>query len=359
MQNSVIINGVKYNSSNVGIFDAIHPWHKDLQLFLYDWFSDDSNITLQTSGSTGEPKFISVSKQAMVESAKRTLTFFNLKPKQSALLCLPVSFIAGKMMVVRALVGQLNLVSVTPSAWPLKDLNETVDFVAFTPLQMMNELKQLNNPKLKFLRKVIIGGGAVGNELEEMLKHQPFEAFETYGMTETLTHVALRRINGPNPQKYFHPLTVVKLSCDKRGCLIVEVPGVTNGAIVTNDFAKIQPDGSFCITGRIDNVINSGGLKIQPEKIEALIATLQLGEIYASAIEHNVLGEQLVLVVSQLNRPPANFFRQMEQILPRNYMPAALFFVDAFPKTESGKIQRKNLKNLIATLKPVYSSVKK
>jgi O-succinylbenzoic acid--CoA ligase len=274
MQNSVFINGVKYSSSNVGTFDAIHLWQKDLQSFLYAWFSDGSNITLQTSGSTGEPKMISVSKQAMVESAKRTLAFFNLKPNQSALLCLPVFFIAGKMMVVRALVGQLNLIAIAPSASPLKDLNETVDFAAFTPLQMMNELKQLNNSKLNLLRKVIIGGGAVGDELEVMLKHQPFEAYETYGMTETLTHVALRRINGPNPQKYFHPLNNVKLSCDERGCLMSDVSGVTDGLIVTNDFAEIQPDGSFCITGRIDNVINSGGLKIQPEKIEALIATL-------------------------------------------------------------------------------------
>jgi O-succinylbenzoic acid--CoA ligase len=296
-----------------------------------------------------------VSKQAMVESAKRTLAFFNLKPNQSALLCLPVSFIAGKMMVVRAIVEQLNLIAIAPSASPLKDLNETVGFAAFTPLQMMNELKQLNNSKLNFLRKVIIGGGAVGDELEVMLKHQPFEAYETYGMTETLTHVALRHINGPNPQKYFHPLTDVKLRCDKRGCLMVEVPGVTDGLIVTNDFADIQPDGSFCITGRIDNVINSGGLKIQPEKIEALIATLQLGEIYASAIEHNTLGEQLVLVTSQLNKSPVDLSHELEQILPRNVMPAALFLVDAFPKTESGKIQRKNLKKLIATLKPVYS----
>lgn len=363
MQDSIIINGVNYNSSTLkqdtGVDDLLYTWQKDLHSFILHWFSQSDVITVKTSGSTGKPKSIMVSKLAMIESARRTIEFFGLKPGQSALLCLPVSYIAGKMMVVRAIVGHLNLISVAPSGFPLRDVKQMVDFAAFTPMQMMNELTQKDNSKLQLLRNVIIGGGAVNKHLNRLLINQSFDAYETYGMTETLSHVALRQINGDNPQKNFHLLPGVEIATDKRGCLVLNSSGITTGAITTNDLVEIQADGSFCLTGRYDNIINSGGVKIQPEKIEAVISSFYKDELYASCIPHYLLGEQLVIVVSKEVLKPEELFENIEEAFSHIEQPASLFLVDEFPKTLTGKINRKKLKELILGIKPIFVRSKK
>lgn len=357
---SLLINGVPYCSGTLGkLDDSTVPWQRDLQAFLSNWFSDRDVIIVQTSGSTGKPKSIAVSRQAMIESARRTIDFFNLKPEQSVLLCLPVTFIAGIMMVVRALVGNLNLIVVEPSGFPLQNINQHIDFAAFTPMQMMNELSAKDGSKLNLLKKVIIGGGAVNSQLSALLMHQTFEAFETYGMTETLTHVALRRINGDQSQETFHPLPGVNVTIDQRGCLVLNVPHISNGEIITNDLAELQSDGSFYITGRVDNVINSGGIKIQPEKVEAVLSSIIQDEFYATSVQHPSLGEQMVLVVNNVLVSPEKTFTKIGNALPRFLQPASLFYVDVFPKTKSGKINRMALKNLLIGLEPFYSRTKK
>lgn len=353
----VVINDVIYNSVNfkeMSESDKITTWEKALYTFLSEWFSDKEFITVQTSGSTGEPKSILVRRDAMIESARRTISFFGLNPGNSVLLCLPVSYIAGKMMVVRALVGKMNIVTVEPSGLPLCDLNKPVDFAAFTPMQMMNELSNVNNPGLQFLRKVIIGGGAVNKKLSVLLSNYPFEAYETYGMTETLSHIALRQINGNTPQNSFYPLPDVNISTDERGCLILDVPGITNGEIITNDFVEIQTDGSFCITGRFDNVINSGGIKIQPEKIEEVISSVFSGEFYISFVVNELLGQQVVMVVDSIPDNTESLFANIGEVLSRYQMPASLYQVKEFPLSASGKIKRTVLKKMISASCPVF-----
>lgn len=362
MHNTIKINGVEYSQLNLDtLTDNYNPtcgWLPELILFLKDWFSGCNQFMVHTSGSTGEPKPIMVSRQALIASAQRTIRFFNLKPQQSVLLCLPIGFIAGKMMIVRALVGGLNLIPVEPSGFPLQTVTNLVDFAAFTPMQMMNELSRTVDSKRHLLRKVIIGGGVVSSGLDNLLKEQTFEAWETYGMTETLTHVALRKINGTNPQNSFFPLPGIEISADDRGCLVISNPEFLDVKVVTNDFADIFSDGSFRITGRWDNVINSGGVKIQPEKIEAALAHIYSGEIYASSVSNDLLGNQLVLVVNKQLENSQLLFSMLEDKLPRYLMPASLYVVNEFPKTVSGKINRLKLKECIKGLQPCYERKK-
>lgn len=362
MHNTIKINGVEYSQLNLDtLTENYNPgcvWLTELNSFLKDWFSGCNQFMVHTSGSTGEPKPIIVSRKALIASAQRTISFFNLQPGQSVLLCLPIGFIAGKMMIVRALVGRLNLIPVEPSGFPLHTVTNPVDFVAFTPMQMTNELSRTADSKLHLLRKVIIGGGAVSSGLDNLLKGQTFEAWETYGMTETLTHVALRKINGTNHQNSFFPLPDIDISADDRGCLVISNPELLNGKVVTNDFADVFSDGSFRITGRWDNVINSGGVKIQAENIEAALAEIYSGEVYASSVSNDLLGNQLVLVV---NKQPENsqlLFSMLEDKLPRHQIPASLYVVNEFPKTVSGKINRLELKECIKGIQPCYERKK-
>lgn len=348
---SITINGALYTQASV---DQIPDYDKDsLRCFLKDWMSDHPTITVQTSGSTGDPKSMQVAKDAMLASADRTLNFFGLKPGMTALLCLPTSFIAGKMMVVRALLGQLNLITTPPSGRPLQGLSTDIDLAAFTPMQMLNELKEAH-PKLHLLKNVLIGGGKVDAQLDRMLQSQPFAAYETYGMTETLSHIALRGINGIARQSAFVPLDKVRIHTDPRGCLTLEASGVTNGVIVTNDLAAINPDGTFVILGRADHIINSGGIKISPEILEDQIRHLLMVPFVLSAIDHETLGQQIVLVIE--GQPPHAdvLLDKIKALLPQYQYPKRLYSLTQFPKTESGKIKRHELNMAIKKKHPLY-----
>jgi o-succinylbenzoate---CoA ligase len=324
---------------------------KELYSFLKEWLNNSETIAVNTSGSTGTPKTIWIKKDAMVASAFRTINFFELKPAMTALLCLPVSFIAGKMMVVRALVAQMNLIAVAPSNNPLVEVNFPIDFAAFTPMQMLNILNSKSN-KTPLLQKVIIGGGKTDSHLNKLLQNQPFEAYETYGMTETLSHIALRRINGINQEIAFKPLDGVTINTDARGCLIIDAPEIHPELIITNDLAEIHPNNTFSITGRIDNVINSGGLKIIPEKIEEQIKHLIKEPFVISAITDKVLGQKTVLAIESNIQPCANLITIIKQAVHKHEHPQCVYLLSEFPRTESGKVKRNEIMNLIAKTNP-------
>jgi O-succinylbenzoic acid--CoA ligase len=314
----------------------------DLKRFLADWYSDQSYIWVQTSGSTGTPKKMKVSKHAMMASARRTLKFFGLRAGMSALLCLPVSYIAGKMMVVRALVGELDLVSIEPSGHPLSSVSEAIDFAAFTSMQMINEIQSAGS-HLSYLKKVIIGGGKVSEELDRQLQGQLFEAYETYGMTESLSHIALRCINGVNRQTAFEPLDGVKIQADDRGCLVATVDGITDEPIVTNDLLELRHDGSFIILGREDNVINSGGIKILPERVEMKIQHLFSQSILIASLPHEKLGQQIILVVEGEIADSEGLYEAIMNNVGKYERPAHIYTVPVFPRTTSGKIIRREV----------------
>ncbi len=349
---SITINGELYTKETL---DQIPDYDKDsLKRFLQEWMNDHPEITVHTSGSTGAPKSIPVAKNAMLASAHRTLRFFELKPGMTALLCLPTSFIAGKMMVVRALFGHLKLITSPPSGHPLQGLSTHIDLAAFTPMQLLNELKA-THPKLHHLKNALIGGGKVDAQLDRMLQSQPFAAYETYGMTETLSHIALRRINGLGRQSAFVPLENVSIQTDTRGCLTLDAVGITDSTIITNDLAKIQQDGTFIILGRADHVINSGGIKISPEILEDKIRHLVTVPFIISAISHQILGQQVVLVTEGEPAQGDTLLSRIKVLLPKFQYPKHLYLIPHFPTTESGKIKRHALSLALKKMHPTYS----
>jgi O-succinylbenzoic acid--CoA ligase len=343
---SIKIEGKTYSNTDFKhgsafVFAQKSEFHLKLFEFLKDWFSEEDTIEVKTSGSTGTPKTICIPKQKMINSARLTCHFLGLEPNDKALLCLPLKYIAGKMMVVRAIVANLDLYSVEPDGNPLSGIKE-IDFAfaAMIPLQVYNSL---NNRKkeLENIRNIIIGGGAIDEILEEKLQFLKNNIYSSYGMTETLSHIALCKLNGYDKSSNYKPFDSVKLSLSENNTLMIDAPLVSDNILYTTDIAKIFPDGSFKITGRKDNIINSGGIKIQPEVIEDTLKSLINDPFAISSLPDEKLGEIVVLVAEdQINESILN-------LLPQYYKPRKIIVVDKIPMTETGKIKRQDLKNLL------------
>lgn len=242
-----------------------------LDEFVSDWQSDSPTLLVHTSGSTGKPKPMLVEKRRMEASARITCGFLGLRAGDTALLCMPLDFIAGKMVVVRSLVWGLRLMAVEPSGHPLKGLTESPTFAAMVPMQVYNSLKVEEERRLlRDIKHLIIGGGAVNSDMAEALRGFPNAVWSTYGMTETLSHIALRRLSGAEASEWYEPFDGVGVTTSADGCLVIDAPAVCAQPLVTNDIAEIAPDGRrFRIRGRRDNVVCSGGLKLQIEEMEA------------------------------------------------------------------------------------------
>lgn len=313
-------------------------WEKDLFLFIESWLESSEFIPVPTSGSTGTPKWIQVSKKKMLRSAFNTIAFFNLYPGQTALLCLSCNYIAGKMMVVRALAGDLHLLTVPVSGRPLQTIDRPVDFAAMTPLQLSNEHQASN---IFFPKTIILGGSPVSRQLSNALQDCPSSIWETYGMTETLSHIALRPVNGQNASDFFQPMKGIRLSLDNRACLVIEAVGITNRPVVTNDLAELHENGRFRIKGRIDNIINTGGIKVVPEEVENSIAPYMPAPFYISSVSHPVLGQELVIITEKEIPEKDEFLKKLKKILPPYHAPRQIIVKTPLPRTETGKIIRR------------------
>lgn len=297
--------------------------------FLLDWFDDKDYIEMTTSGTTGLPKLVRLEKQAMIQSALATGDFFGLEPGNKALLCLPVQFIAGKMMLVRSLILGLELDVVSPSTEPLVNNSTKYDFVAMVPLQVQNSIEGLKNVK-----KLIIGGAKMDSALEEKLLPLKNEIYETYGMTETITHIAAKKVG----DSVFSILPNVKIAKDNRDCLVITIPSISDEPIVTNDLVELVNENQFIFLGRIDNVINSGGVKLIPEQIEAKLIGKIDARFFVTGIPDTILGEKLILVIEGEKQEFApDFFN----VLGKFEKPKEIVFVPKFKENENGKLLRK------------------
>ena len=313
--------------------------------FIIAWLDDTDFVKVKTSGSTGKPKKIQLSKKAMVNSAKATAAYFKLGEGTSALLCLPANYIAGKMMLVRAMVMGWNLHVVAPEKDALTQYDNDYDFVAMVPYQVHYSLKDLNKVK-----KIIIGGGPVSKELEEALQSVSTEAFGTYGMTETITHVAVRRINGPARSETFSALPNVKFSQDERDCLVISAPDISEEKVITNDVVALQSPTSFVWMGRYDNVINSGGVKIFPEKIEEKLSEKIMEPFIVASEKHSELGERVILVIETKSDSIPDYSKAFE-VLSKYERPKKVISLSKFPYTETGKIKRAALLEILQKYK--------
>lgn len=278
------------------------PIQEDLRAFLSEWHERSPFLEVQTSGSTGTPKRIRVRKEQMLNSARLTCDYLGLKKGDRALLCMPLRYIAGKMMVVRSLYAGLDLEVREPSGHPLAGGGDTpLRFAAMIPMQVYNTLRVPEERKrLERTDILIIGGGAIDAALEREIRKMPNRVYSTYGMTETLSHIALRRLNGPEASPYYHPFPSVTLSLSPDNTLVIDAPLVCDGRLVTNDVARLLPDGSFAILGRKDNIINSGGIKIQIEEVEERLRA-GLGDesdFAVTAVPDEKFGEALTLLLA-------------------------------------------------------------
>lgn len=319
----------------------------ELADFLSEWWSDSPTMALQTSGSTGAPKRMLATKTTMSASAAATCHFFGLKPGDSALLCLPLRYIAGKMMVVRALVGGLNLVTAEPSSTPLAALTQGVDFAPLVPMQVAATLALPDGAaQLARVRTLLLGGGFIDTSLAEQLQEVPARVFASYGMTETLSHIALRAVNGPQRSEWYTPLPGVKLKLTPAGTLQISVPWLGIESLCTNDLAEIAPDGRFRILGRVDAVINSGGVKIQAEEIERELHRLTGLQVLVLPLPHPRLG-QCVALLWEGSAEAGSALSKACATLPRYHRPHFIHRAP-LPRTESGKPARARALQLLS-----------
>jgi len=321
-------------------------WEKDIFAFILQWFDPNGFVRVNTSGSTGKPKTISLEKRYMEESARATLKFFNLQQGNKALLCLPASYIAGKMMIVRALKGGLDLHCIKPRLNP--DFSETgsFDFVALIPGMLSDIINKGKTKQLSRFNKILLGGSSISNNTEQKLSAVDAEIFHGYGMTETITHIALRQISGADASEWSSPLPGVQLSLFQEGTLIINYPKIGVSGLITNDIAEINQKGDFRVSGRKDNVIISGGLKIHPEEIEKKIKGIINNEFIVYGIADEWLGQKLVLFIEgEPNKSVDQLKSELMSILDKNHMPKEVYFVPEFARTESGKILRKDYMN--------------
>lgn len=344
-----------------------------LEDFLSEWNNDSDRVLVHTSGSTGKPKPMMVEKKRMLNSARITCDFLGLKPGDSALLCMSLDYIAGKMVVVRSIERHLHLISVSPSGHPLKDINlkdangkdvnGEITFAAMVPMQVYNTLQvPEERERLTHIRHLIIGGGAIDASLEKELRSLPgnIAIWSTYGMTETLSHIALRRINGAEASEWYQPFDSVKISQTDEGCLVIDAPLVCAETLVTNDIVEIEPyiynkveKLRFRIKGRKDNVICSGGIKIQIEEVEALLKPHlekpfmiakkkdeKFGEIAVLLTEDEDIKKVEATIRRLLSGKSDDSNKSSESKSHKYWIPREYLHVDHLPLTETGKPKR-------------------
>jgi O-succinylbenzoic acid--CoA ligase len=327
--------------------------------FLQEWFSEKDYVIVHTSGSTGTPKAIKLQKKQLQNSAVATGDFFKLKEKTSALLCLPIEYIAGKMMLVRAVTLGWHLDVILSNSNPLKQHLTSYDFSAMVPLQVENSIEKLHQ-----IKKLIVGGGAVSNSLQEKLQEVTTEVFATYGMTETITHIAVKKLNNfaspieSTPKKSLHTafyeiLPNTTIYKDERNCLVIKNTSISDKVIFTNDVVALISETQFEWLGRFDNVINSGGIKLHPEKIETELSKIIGQRFFVAGIKDEKLGEKLVLLIESAGdksiKSPDQLNSEMKnsKLFSKFEIPKEIHFIDRFSETETKKIHRKKTLDLI------------
>ena len=318
-----------------------------LEEFLAEWHNDSPFVRVKTSGSTGAPKPMMVEKRRMLNSARITCDFLGLREGDTALLCMSLDYIAGKMMVVRSIERNLKLLSVPPSGHPLATVNASspLDFAAMVPMQVYNTLQvPEERARLMQIRHLIIGGGAIDEAMEAELRTFPHAVWSTYGMTETLSHIALRRLNGPAASEWYMPFPSVSISQTPDGCLVIDAPEVCPEPLVTNDIVEIA-SSRFRILGRKDNVICSGGIKIQIEEVERQLRPHLHAPYLLSKRQDGKFGEIAVLLTEGTVEEARLI---CERVLPKYHQPKAYLHVARIPLTETGKPARHQAEKLIA-----------
>jgi len=321
-------------------------WEKDIFRFILIWLNNLDFIIQYSSGTTGRSKKLRLPKTSMIRSAEHTCRYFNLTRDQTAVLCLPMDYIAGKMMVVRCMVAGLDLRIVEPTGKPDFSGITDADFCAMVPLQVVNLLKDPGN--LPAIKKILIGGAEITSGLVNQVSSLPAEVYASFGTAETCSHIALRRLNGSDRQDEYHALPEVYLEQDDRGCLVITADYLPQ-KIVTNDLVQLTGPGSFLWTGRFDNLINSGGIKVMPEEIESRILKETGLECAIIGLPDMKLGQRLVAVaeINKITTREHDLMSSLRKSLPARLRINNIILVKRFPRNSALKLDRKKLAGMV------------
>ncbi len=370
------LNSQEYNKEQILLTNSFTDSYEDNILqFCQIWLQGKTEFTINTSGSTGIPKPILISRTQMLASAAMTSKKLELYANSKALVCLHTDYIAGKMMLIRGMEHDWELFVKKPTNFPFKDFintNENIqlDFAALVPTQLqqtiemalqesLQEQNSTNNifNYLNKMQAIIVGGATISIYLEKLIqKYLTVPVYSTYGMTETVSHIALKKINGNNKQEYFSLMPNVEIETNDRNCLKIRGIVTKNEWIQTNDLVNLVFENSNLVgfewLGRIDNVVNSGGIKIQLEKIEREIELFfsefaSTKRFFVAGLQDNFWGEKLILVIEDSKWSSLEESKLLEYLgnnLTKYEIPKQVFFIEQFIETETKKINRK--KNL-------------
>ena len=329
-----------YNYKELAFFVEDFLIVNDIISFLDIWYNESvSEIVVKTSGSSGEAKYIKHKKTSMVSSARKTQDYFEYKARDNALLCLPVKYISGMMMLVRSIVADLNLVIANPSSHPLTHVGMRLDFAAMTPMQFHFSYQSEMN-KLASVKQILLGGAPVSNRIEKEVMQCQNAIYLGYGMTETITHIALKRLNGPEQEHYFKTLPGVKLSLNEHQCLKIECDHLPS-IVETTDVVNLLSEDTFEWLGRSDNIINTGGIKVSSESLESVFTKLIDANLIIFGLPSDILGQQIAIAIeSDSEYNLLEKVRSMNSTLLSTLKPRTLYILDHFSYTKTDKINR-------------------
>ena len=331
--------------------DLLTSFEQNTLQFIHQWLNGADSFPIRTSGSTGPAKELLLGREQMRKSAQLTGGFFSFLPGMKSLVCLNTLYIAGMMMLVRSMEYDMAMTVTEPTSDPLKSFpsDAVFDFAAFVPLQLEAILQ---NPKsstiLDRMRVVLVGGAPLSSALAEKLRDVKASIFQTYGMTETVSHIALRRVSGEKTEDFYTVLPETVIDLDERGCLTISSPVTNDEKVITNDLAEILSPQTFRWLGRIDRVINSGGVKINLEEAERKTAEAleQAGKtlsFFLHPIDDERFGQASAFVAEaeMLKDADIAFLNQLLKAFLHPYeIPRAFYFIREFLRTPTGKIDR-------------------
>lgn len=351
----IILNGRSIPLENIIRGQVSHlaqdPYEKKVLEFCSTWIKKPDFLQVSTSGSTGKPKTVNISREQILHSVGATQKKLKLQKDDHALACLDVEYIGGKMMLIRALEIGMRLTILSPASDPFKEvrLERPIDFIALVPLQLHTILESVQRDLLDSCKAILVGGAPLSLTLEKSLVNCRAPIYSAYGMTETVSHIALRRLNGPQQKDYFEILEEAEIGVDESQCLWVKSPVTNQQLVQTNDMVELIDAQKFVWKGRKDHVINSGGIKIHPESIEKELeeiwSELDLEvRFFVGGLTHSTLGEMVCLILegTSIPQPIEEQLRyQMVSRLTKYEVPKSIFYVDRFIETPTGKIKRK------------------
>lgn len=339
----IVFERSEYHLDSLSEFLTAYPTAAKLVSFIDDWNQNADIFQFQTSGSTGNPKTIHVTREQILASVSATSKYLGLEKSEAALLCLDPNFVASLMMAARCLVNDIDLVVSRPSANPLSTLEDEVDFASFVPMQIYKMIEEENINELAKIKNILIGGAPLSAAAFEVLSKIDTNIFATYGMTETVSHIALMPIKGPFASAYFEVLPGVHIGQDADGCLNIAGAVTKQETLQTNDIIEMIGPSKFRWLGRRDHVINSGGIKIHPEQLEKVIEPILKTPFFISWKANEKLGSECLLISEGAEVSSEVWLRvksEIERSFTKYHIPKSILAVDQFERTDSGKIKR-------------------